>query len=84
MSCCRSLPGSCQFGLRTNSAVGVTEALITARVRPDAILATASVLALTTRSQPMTRLAPPVSMRVADSAFGFAASCTCDMTAPYF
>ena len=43
----------------------MTVALTTARVRVVAILAIASVLAVTTRSQPSTRLAPPVSRRVA-------------------
>jgi indolepyruvate ferredoxin oxidoreductase len=39
---------------------------------------------VTTRSQPMTRLAPPVSRREACSPSGFSATCTCDITAPYF
>ena len=80
----RSVPGSCQFGLRTNSAVGVTLAFTSARVRAGAIFAIASVLALTTRSQPITRLAPPVSRRDACSRSGREAICTCDITAPYF
>ena len=84
MSACRSDPGSCQFGFFTKSAVGVTLALTTARVRVVAIFATASVLAVTTRSQPSTRLAPPVSRRVACICSGVAATCTCDITAPYF
>src|SRR3989442_536705 len=64
--------------------VGVTEALTTARVREGAILAIDSVLAVTTRSQPSTRCAPPVSRREAWMSSGVAATCTCDITAPYF
>src|SRR5882762_2765383 len=84
MSRCRSLPGSCQFGFFTNSAVGVTLAFTTARVREGAIFAIASVLAVTTRSQPMIRSAPPVSSRAACRSSGRAATRTCDITAPYF
>ena len=84
MSRCRSLPGSCQFGFFTNSAVGVTLAFTTARVREGAIFAIASVLAVTTRSQPMTRSAPPVSRRAACRSSGRAATRTWDVTAPYF
>ena len=84
MSRCRSLPGSCQSGLRTNSAVGVTLAFTTARVRDASILARASAPALTTRSQPITRRAPPVSSRVACSSSGRRPICTCEVTAPYF
>ena len=58
------------------AAVGVTLALTTARVCVSAILAMASVLAATPRSQPTTRLAPPVSMRVAFRSCGRAATCT--------
>src|SRR3990172_6561212 len=70
ISCCRLLPGSCQSGLRTKSAVGAVVALITARVLGALILARASGLAATTRSQPITRLASPVAVGGAGRASG--------------
>jgi hypothetical protein len=45
--------------------VGVSKQLTTPRVRPTAILARASTLAVTTRSPPITALASPVAMRTA-------------------
>jgi len=84
MSCCRLEPGSCQSGFFTNAAVGVVVPLISARVRPALILSRASLLALTTRSQPMTSRASPVPSRATCTCSARSARRTWDMTAPYF
>src|SRR5512135_199743 len=84
MSCRRSLPGSCQFGLRTKSAVGEVVAFTSARVFAWLIFSSASAPAVTTRSQPSTRRASPVPRRAACSSPALGASLTCDITAPYF
>src|SRR5512135_670092 len=84
MSCCRLEPGSCQLGFLTNSAVGEVVPFTRAQVLRAFILSSASPVALTTRSQPITSCASPVPRRATCTSAALAAILTCDITAPYF
>ncbi|MNN47234.1 hypothetical protein D3C81_1616460 [compost metagenome] len=84
MSCSADSPGNCHFGFLMKSAVGVCAVLTTARVRPACVFEITSSLAETMASQPMTRSASPMAMRVAWRSSGFAAICTWERTAPPF
>ncbi len=75
---------NCQFGLRTNSAVGDSAELTIAFVTPALIFDSASLLVVTIRSQPSTTSASPIAMRVAYRSSGVGAICTCENTAPPF
>ncbi|MCY1232237.1 hypothetical protein D9M72_447150 [compost metagenome] len=83
-SCSADRPGNCHFGFLMKSAVGVCAVLTTARVRPAWVLEMTSSVADTIASQPITRSASPIAIRVACRSSGRAASCTCDSTAPPF
>ena len=76
--------GKARSGWRVNSPVMVWWVLTTACEVPGSRRASASALALTTRSQPSSRLAPPAPSRTACSASGVAPSRTWLMTAPPF
>ena len=78
------LLGKARSGWRVNSPVMVSCVLTTARDVPGSRRASASALALTTRSQPSSRLAPPAPSRTACSASGVAPILTWLMTAPPF
>ena len=84
MSACRSVPGSCQSGFFTKSAVGDTVALTSTLVRLSFIFESASEPEVTTRSQPSTRSAAPVPTRTEWSSSGEGAILTCDITGPNF
>jgi hypothetical protein len=78
------LPGKRQFGFLISSAVGVWALFNTTRVRPGCIRDTHSSLAVTIASQPITRLASPIAIRVAWMSDGRVAICTWLITAPPF
>src|SRR5215470_11983365 len=78
------LPGKLRSGWRVKSPVMVSCVLITARDWPGSRRANASALALTTRSQPSSRSAPPAPSRTACSDSGEAPMRTWLTTAPPF
>ena len=78
------LAGKARSGWRVNSPVMVSCVLTTARETPGSRLASALGLALTTRSQPKSTLAPPAARRTACSASGVAPMRTWLITAPPF
>ena len=84
MSSCRSDPGICQSGFLMKAAVGALVALTTSLVPVSFMRASESMLAVTTRSQPITRSASPVPTRTACSSSGELAMRTCDITGPPF
>src|SRR5579863_1352839 len=83
-SCSVCAPGNVHFALRTKSAVGVAPLLIAAFVTPNCVRDSTSSDADTIASQPITRRASPVAIRVACNASGDAATCTWLSTAPPF
>ena len=84
MSASSRVPGSCQSGFFTKSAVGDTVALTSTLVRLSFIFERASEPEVTTRSQPSTRSAAPVPTRTEWSSPGEGAILTCDITGPNF
>ena len=84
ISACDPAPGNCQSGFFTNAAVDEPVELMAAKVRPSPMRERASRLAVTIRSQPMTRSALPVPTRVECRSDCLSASRTCDITGPPF
>ena len=78
------LAGKARSGWRVNSPVMVSCVLTMAREAPGSSRASASALALTTRSQPSSRSAPPAPRRTACKASGEAPMRTWLITAPPF
>src|SRR5450830_143776 len=84
ISACEPAPGNCQSGFLTKAAVDEPVELMAAKVRPSPMRDRASRLAVTIRSQPMTRSALPVPTRVECRSDCLSARRTCDITGPPF
>src|SRR5450830_20280 len=77
-------PGNCQSGFFTNAAVDELVELIMAQLRPSPMRDSASRLAVTIKSQPITKSAAPVPTRVEWMSCWRSARRTCDITGPPF
>src|SRR5471030_1675950 len=76
--------GNCQSGFLTKAAVDEPVELMVAKVRPSPMRDKASRLAVTIKSQPITRSALPVPTRVECKSACLSARRTCDITGPPF